>query len=131
MNTLLLRQESIHIDSSDREMSSAGLLALVIDGHDPALIAAALDVPAATVKNVASLTMRDLLIQAQMYEAASKIFPCTVKRFPAIARWVGDIKQCSWDDFLNQRELIEVLEMRAYFKAFINSTVNLPRSKES
>lgn len=113
-----------------RELSGPGILALVIDGHDPALIAAALDISAAAVKNIASTTMRDVLTQAQMCEAANRIFPCTAKRFPAVVRWLENVKECSWDDFLNQRELIEVLETRAYFNAFVNSTVNSPRSKQ-
>jgi len=92
--------QDVDSDERTRGIPDVGALALIIDGHDPAIIAAAFDTTAASVKRVVSLLMEDLL------------------------------KRCTWEDLLTTRELIEVLEVRAYFRAMQNSVVRKGESHD-
>lgn len=114
----------IDLDACTRVIPDAGALALIIDGHDPAIIAAALDTTASSVKHAASLLMEDLLRQVNLLSQAKGLFPGSHKSFPSVAKWLTSVKHCTWEDLLTTRELTEVLEVRAYFRAFQNSVVN-------
>lgn len=113
----------IDLDSCTRVIPDAGALALIMDGHDPAIIAAALDTTASSVKHAASLLMEDLLRQVNLLSTAKGQFPASHKSFPSIAKWMQTVKCGSWEDLLTTCELTEVLEVRAYFRAFQNSVV--------
>lgn len=114
----------IGLDECTRVIPDAGALALIIDGHDPAIIAAALDTTASSVKHAVSLLMEDLLRQVNLLSQAKGQFPGSHKSFPSIAKWLQATKRCTWEDLLTTRELTEVLEVRAYFRAFQNSVVH-------
>lgn len=107
-----------------RFIPAAGALALIVDGHDAAIIAAAFDTTASSVKLAASLVMADLLRQVNLLSQAKGLFPGSHKTFPSVAQWLTSVNHCTWEDLLSTRELTEVLEVRAYFRAFQNSVVN-------
>lgn len=127
MVVVFTRREVAHdvdLDECTRVIPDAGALALIMDGHDPAIVAAALDTTAASVKHASSLLLEDLLRQVNLLGTARDKFPSSHKNFPAISRWLQVTRNCSWEDLLTTRELTEVLEVRAYFRAFQNSVVS-------
>lgn len=108
-----------------RELPSFGVLALLVDGAGPTQIAAALDVPTAIIRQhaataVLSLMNRGGMLNPDVGEIVSrsslwKVAQCLNKLTLVDGRVV------SWLDVVTDVEFLEIVEMRAYFRAFRNS----------
>lgn len=107
-----------------------GVVALLVDGAGPTQVAAALDIPTASVKELASAAVAELLDRANtetQLVAGDEVSRTALWRLAQSMNKlaVNGLKTVSWLDLLTDTEHVEVVETRAYFRAFRNSKLNL------
>ena len=105
-----------------------GVVALLVDGAGPTQIAAALDIPTSSVRELASAAMLEIL------ERSNNLQLVTGDEMSRSALWkiaqsmnkvvLSSNRTVSWLDALTDVEFVEVTETRAYFRAFRNSKLN-------
>lgn len=105
-----------------------GVVALLVDGAGPTQIAAALDIPTSSVRELASAAVADILNRTvglrivsgdEMSRSALWKLAQTMNKVVTTEN-----RTVSWLDVLTDVEFVEVTETRAYFRAFRNSKLN-------
>lgn len=101
--------------------STHGIFGLINDGANVAQVAAAMDTTCADIRlhiyrAIADLVTRTGLVLDVACTQAHKLVPVIVKN---ISHKTG----LSWVDLLDETECLELIETRAYFRAFRNSSV--------
>lgn len=111
----------------DRPLPETAITALLRDGHNPAVVAAAFDVPSQWVKRVVEATLIDLLRQAGLrvnpfmrVEVDTRL-TISWRRVDQIIEVVENHSQLPWEDMLSPREQLEVVEVRTYMRAFVRA----------
>lgn len=106
-----------------RELPEVSLAALLYDGYNVAVVAAAFDVPSKWVKETVDRVIVDLARQARMpILTFARLCPSWRRvriTLDEISCHCGD----NWEAMLSPRETVEVVEARAYLRAFSNSRV--------
>lgn len=106
-----------------RELPEVSLAALLYDGYNVAVLAAAFDVPSKWIKETVDRVLVDLARQARMpILTFTRICPSwrrTRLSLDEVSLYCGS----HWEGLLNPRETLEVVEARAYLRAFSNSRV--------
>lgn len=108
----------------ERPLPAFGVLALVVDGIDFAVIAKSLDAPCSVVKGYAEAAIRDLANRVGLQIPVAKRPYHTMGSYVIETLRNHDIE---WTAALSATEQLSVIETRAYFRAFENSPFSVEK----
>jgi len=112
------------VEISSLSFAPFGIFGLVNDGANIAQVAAAMNTSCTVVRQH---LYRAISVLAERACVTDLELRCTQahKIVPLLVKHISSRTGMSWIDLIEERESIELLETRAYFRAFRNSSVHI------